>query len=142
MVKLLVLALATAALYAQDSAADAVRARQGELEEALIHADVATLDKMLTADFLRTPPGGRDTDKAAYSRLVASGQLKYISFENSEQKFRAYGETVLVTELSHLHTRSGQRAETEITLRLLWVWVRRDGQWLLAAVQGTEVPAR
>jgi ketosteroid isomerase-like protein len=135
--KLLVLAAVAGLLPAQDSAMEAVRARQSELEQALVQADVAKLDRMLTADFLRTPPGGRNTDKAAYSAILASGQLKYISFENSEQKYRVYGDTVLLTEMSKIRTRSGQRAESETTLRLLWVWVKRNGEWLLAGVEGT-----
>lgn len=131
-----------ASLFAAGTATDEVRARQSELEEALIHADVAKLDQMLTADFLRTPPGGRDTDKAEYSRLISSGQLRYLSFEDRDQKYRAYGDTVLVNMESHLRTRSRSGAESETTLRLIWVWVKRDSQWLLAGVQGTEVRQR
>jgi ketosteroid isomerase-like protein len=125
-------------VYAQGPAIDAVRARQLELEDALVHADIAKLDRMLTSDFVRTPPGGRDTDKAAYSELLRSGQLKYMSFDDREPKYRAYGDTVLVNVLSHLRTRSGTGPERESNLKLLWVWVKRDGQWLLAAVEGTD----
>lgn len=132
----------TTSLFAAGAASDEVRLRQSELEEALIHADMAKLDQMLTSDFLRTPPGGRDTDKAQYSRLISSGQLRYLSFEDHDQKYREYSDTVLVTMQSHLRTRSGVGAESQTTLRLIWVWVKRDGQWLLAGVQGTEVRPR
>jgi ketosteroid isomerase-like protein len=125
-----------------DRAIDAVRVRQQELEKALVYADMAKLDQMLTADFIRTPPGGRDTDKAAYSAIIRSGQLKYISFDDREPQFRAYGDTVLVNVLSHLRTRSGTGPERESNLKLLWVWVRRGDQWLLAAVEGTDFTAR
>ena len=121
------------------SAADEVRARQGELEQALIHADVAKLDLMLTSDFNRTPPGGRDTDKTQYAELISSGRLRYLSFEDRDVKYRVYGDTVLVNMESHLRTRSGSNPEAETALKLIWVWVKRDGQWLVAGVEGTEV---
>jgi ketosteroid isomerase-like protein len=141
----LVLPFLCLSLFAQapaDHAIDAVRARQQELEKALVDGDIAKLDQMLTPDFIRTPPGGRDTDKAAYSAIIRSGQLKYISFDDREPKFRAYGDTVLVNVLSHLRTRSGTGPERESNLKLLWVWVRRGDQWLLAAVEGTDSAIR
>lgn len=132
----------TASWLTAGTATDEVRLRQSELEQALIHADVATLDQMLTNDFLRTPPGGRDTDKAQYSRLISSGQLRYLSFEDRDQKYRVYGDTVLVNMESHLRNRLASGAESELNLRLIWVWVKQNGQWLLAGVQGTEVRQR
>jgi ketosteroid isomerase-like protein len=135
----LTLLIALTAWSCSASATDEVRARQGELEQALIHADMAKLDQMLTSDFIRTPPGGRDTDKAQYSELISSGRLKYLSFEDRDVKYRVYGDTVLVNMESHLRTRSGANPETETTLKLIWVWVKRDGQWLVAGVEGTEV---
>ena len=132
----------TASWLTASTATDEVRLRQNELEQALIHADMAKLDQMLTADFLRTPPGGRDTDKTEYSRLISSGQLRYLSFEDRDQKYRTYGDTVLVNMESHLRNRLASGAESELTLRLIWVWVKQNGQWLLAGVQGTEVRQR
>ena len=132
----------TASWLNASTATEEVRLRQGELEQALIHADMAKLDQMLTTDFLRTPPGGRDTDKTEYSRLISSGQLRYLSFEDRDQKYRAYGDTVLVNMESHLRNRLASGAESELTLRLIWVWVKQNGQWLLAGVQGTEVRQR
>jgi ketosteroid isomerase-like protein len=134
--------LSLPAQVSADRVIDAVRARQQELEKALVDADIAKLDQMLTPDFIRTPPGGRDTNKAAYSAIIRSGQLKYISFDDRDPKFRAYGDTVLVNVLSHLRTRSGAGAERESDLKLLWVWVRRGDQWLLAAVEGTNFTVR
>ena len=132
----------TASWLNASTATDEVRLRQSELEQALIHADIAKLDQMLTTDFLRTPPGGRNTDKTEYSRLISSGQLRYLSFEDRDQKYRAYGDTVLVNMESHLRNRLASGAESELTLRLIWVWVKQNGQWLLAGVQGTEVRQR
>jgi ketosteroid isomerase-like protein len=135
----LVFLIALTACCCSASAIDEVRAQQAELEQALTHADMAKLDQMLTGDFIRTPPGGRDTDKTQYSELISSGRLRYLSFEDRDVKYRVYGDTVLVNMESHLRTRSGANPEAESTLKLIWVWVKRDGQWLVAGVEGTDV---
>ena len=57
------IALAAIPLVGQDANIEAVRRMTQELEQALTHADMATLDKMVDDDFIRTPPGGRDTNK-------------------------------------------------------------------------------
>jgi len=127
---------------AQDSNIEAVRKMTRELERALLSADTAALEKLLTDDFVRTPPGGRETNKSQYISQIGSGQLKYVSFQNVEEKFRSYSETVLVNDVTDLHYRIGNGPESVIRLKLLWVWVKQDGQWRVAGVQGNEVPAQ
>jgi hypothetical protein len=96
---------------------------------------------MLTDDFLRTPPGGRDTNKAEWLGLIESGRLNYVAFEDSEDRYRVYGDTVVVNVLSNIHVRTNGR-EAETKLKLIWVWVRQNGQWRLAAVQGNQLASR
>lgn len=132
-------ALMAVCLRGQDANIDAVRKMAGELEQALTHADMATLRKIVTDDFIRTPPGGKDTNKSEWLGLVESGQLNYVAFEDSEVRYRGYGDTVVVNTLSNIHTRGSSGPERATKLKLIWVWVKQDGQWRLAAVQGNQV---
>jgi len=142
MVKALgLIALAALPLVGQDANIEAVRRMTQELEQALTHADMATLDKMVVDDFIRTPPGGRDTNKKEWFGLVQSGRLQYVAFEDSDVRFRSYGNTVVVNNVSNIHTRSSGGPERQGKLKLVWVWVKLDGQWKLAAVEGTQVTA-
>ena len=127
---------------AQDSNIEAVRKMARELERALLAADTAALEKLLTDDFVRTPPGGRETNKSQYISQIGSGQLKYVSFQNVEEKFRSYHDTVLVNDVTDLHYRIGNGPEGVIRLKLLWVWVKQEGQWRVAGVQDNEVPVQ
>ncbi len=126
-------------LAAQDASIDAVKKTAAQLEAALTHADIATLDKIVADDFLRTPPGGRDTNKKEWLALIQSGRLQYVAFENSDVRYRSYGDTVIVNLVSNIHTRSSGGPERQIKLKLIWVWVKLDGRWRLAAVQGNQV---
>jgi len=123
----------------QDSEIEAVRKMAAQLEQALTHADMATLKRIVVDDFIRTPPGGRDTNKSEWLGLVETGRLTYVAFEDSDVKYRAYGNTVLMNDVSNIHTRSGNGPERQTKLKLLWVWVKQGGEWRLASVEGTQV---
>lgn len=141
MVKSLTLmALLVLPLNAQDANVDAVRKMAGELERALIAADTSTLEKILTDDFLRRPPGGADTNKREYLSLLSSGRLKYVAFKNIEEKFRSYPNTVLVDDVTDIRARGANGSERDTRLKLTWIWVKLDGQWRLAGVQGSQAP--
>jgi ketosteroid isomerase-like protein len=115
------------------------RAAENHFREALLKSDTATLSKILTDDFLRTPPTTARTTKAQYLEALRTGSLKYLSIETQEAKYRTYGNTVLVDSVAALRVRiNGQ--ETEVQLRLLSVWIKQNGRWLLAAVQGNQMP--
>ena len=135
------IALLAVPLAAQDADIDAVRKMALQLEDALTHRDMATLEKIVTEDFIRTPPGGRDTSKKEWLGLVESKQLQYVAFEDSDERFRAYGNTVIINNVSNIHVRSIGGSERELKLKLIWVWVKTDGHWKLAAVQGNQVTA-
>ena len=142
MVKSLVwMALLALSLSAQNADVDTVRKLARELERALIAADTGTLEKILTDDFLRRPPGGADTNKREYLSLLSSGQLKYVSFKNVEEQFRSYPNTVLVDDVTDIRARGGNGSERDTRLKLTWIWVKLDGQWRLAGVQGSQAPA-
>lgn len=132
----------TALTAAAQGDIEAVRKAARELERALIAADTVALEKLLTGDFLRTPPGGRDTNRSEYISLIASGQLKYVAFENVEETFRAYANTVLVNDLTDLRYRSANGPERSMRLKLIWVWVKQNGQWRVAGVQGTQISSQ
>ena len=126
----------------QDGNIQAVRKSARELERALIAADSGALENLLTQDFLRTAPGGRDTNKTEYISLIASGQLKYVAFQNVEEKYRAHAGTVLVNDLTDLRYRSAGGSERSMRLKLIWIWVQQAGQWRVAGVQGTQIPSQ
>ena len=132
-------AFAVLPLAAQDTTnVSAVRKAQTDVQQILVRGDAAALGNILTEDFVRTPPDGIDTNKSEYISQIAAGRLKYLSTDNIEDRYRAYGNTVLVNTLTNVRYRANG-AERLVKLKVMWVWVRQAGQWRLAAVQGTEV---
>jgi ketosteroid isomerase-like protein len=140
--RLLGLALVASFALGQASPPKEMLAVETEFWSALIKADTEAMSRILTSDFLRTPPGGAATDKPTYVELVRSGRLKYISIDRKDVQYRVYGDTVVVNCTAPIRTSgvSGRTSDTE--LRLISVWVRQSGRWMLAAIQGTDVPGR
>jgi ketosteroid isomerase-like protein len=143
MTKSLMLSLlaVTSVLAASDAESiEAVKKGEATLRQSLMHRDTATLAKLMTEDFVRIPPSTPATPRAEYFSIIETGRLQYLSFEVDDAQFRAYGDTVIVQALVHLLTRSGDRPAAESRLRLLDVWVRQNGEWRLAVIQGNQAP--
>jgi ketosteroid isomerase-like protein len=128
-----------ASLAQAEDAVETIKKLEQELRQALIKADGDTLSKMLTDDFIRTPPTTPATTKSQWLEALGSGRLKYLSFETIEAKYRPHGDTVLVNSVARLRVSRGGE-ELQPQLRILDVWVKQQGRWLLASVQGNEMP--
>jgi ketosteroid isomerase-like protein len=123
-------------------AVEAVKKAEREFREALLRSDIETLGKLLTEDFIRTPPTTPATTKTQWLDLIRTGKQKYLAFDVKEAKYRAYGDTVIVNAVVSLRVRRGNEEATDLNLRLLQVWVKQDGRWLLAAIQGNQTPTQ
>ncbi|HKV05595.1 MAG TPA: nuclear transport factor 2 family protein [Candidatus Acidoferrales bacterium] len=116
-----------------------LRAAEDQLREALVKADTATLSKLLTDDYLRTPPTLPNTTKSQYFEVLRSGKLKYFSIDTKEATYRTYGDTAIVNSVTAFRVLVNGQQRDEV-LRILSVWVKQNGQWRLAAVQGNPTP--
>jgi ketosteroid isomerase-like protein len=70
---------------------------------------------------------------------VDSGEVRYVSIKRQDVKYRVFGDTVLVHAVTSIHGHTSGR-DVELVLRLLNVWVKENGEWRLAAIQGNEMP--
>jgi ketosteroid isomerase-like protein len=116
-------------------------AAEDQLQKALVKGDTETLSTLLTDDYLRTPPTTPNTTKAQYFEAIHSGAIKYLSFETKEATYRTYGITVIVNSVTAIRVSVNGQQRDEV-LRLINVWVKQDGRWQLAAVQGNPMPTQ
>jgi ketosteroid isomerase-like protein len=137
MVLLLAAALGFAASDSENIAA--VKKAEAAMREALVHSDTKAMARLLTDDFVRTPPTTPATTKTEWIGQIESGRLRYVSFEVQDAKYRGYGDTVLVNSVAKIRARTST-GEADLMLRLLAVWVKQNGEWREAAVQGNPMP--
>jgi len=118
-----------------------MRAAEDQLQKALVKGDTETLSQLLTDDYLRTPPTTPNTTKTQYLDALRSGTLKYSSIEAKESHYRTYGDIVIVNSVTAIRVNINGQQRDEV-LRLINVWIKQNGRWQLAAVQGNPLPSQ
>ena len=100
-------------------------------KEAMIHNDVATLDKLLSDDLAFTHSHGEFQDKAAVLKSSAPPQ-HILKMEFSNTTVKIYGNTALVkgrVDLWH--------PDSVVHMDVLHVWINGAKGWQLVARQAT-----
>jgi uncharacterized protein (TIGR02246 family) len=127
--------LAASSAFAQQSAAEqAILKLEQQWADAVIKADVATLDKLYTDDLTYTHSSGRVDTKASYIDSLKTGAAKYASIEREEVKVRFYGNAAIVTCRSVIKVNNNT-----IPSRYIHVYVKQKGAWRMAAHQTTRL---
>jgi ketosteroid isomerase-like protein len=137
----LALAAGCVAAASDSDSIAAVKKAEAAIRKAQVEGDTEAMARLLTDDFIRTPPSTPATTKAEWIAQLDSGRLKYLSFEVQDAKYRVFGDTVLVNSVAKIRARTGN-GDADLMLRLLSVWVKQNGEWREAAVQGNPVPGK
>jgi hypothetical protein len=105
----------------------------------LTEANVRAADRLLTDDFMLIDVmSGAEVPKAALLAALQSGDLKFESIEPADVRLRSYPGTAIVTGRTKLRIKY-QETRAEVHSRYTHVYVKVDGQWRLAAGQGTRI---
>ena len=105
----------------------------------LTEANIRAIDRLLTDDFLLIDVmRGGEVPKAELLAAMQSGNLKFESIEPADVGLCSYHSTAIVTgrtkmKIKFLETRAAVHS------RYTHVYVAIDGEWRLAAGQGTPI---
>jgi hypothetical protein len=111
---------------------ETIRGLQQKFDEAELHADAATLQRLLADDFLSIGPKGFTLDKKAW--IGRHGSFKYLALDSRDVDVRVYqGAAIVRCVQSNRATFQGQ--EMTHTVRTSTVWVPLDGEWRVVGVQ-------
>jgi ketosteroid isomerase-like protein len=104
--------------------------------QAVLHGDVAALDKMTSDDYTFITLRGELRTKPDILKGFASGSFHYESRQISDLKVRVYGDTAIVTGRS---VQKGMENGKDYSgdYRFTRVYVKENGRWLTAALQTT-----
>ena len=140
--------LLTIAFLAQQSPAAgqaeaAVNAELLKLErvwnEAHLSGDAQALDNLWADDLVVTVPRMRVFTKADGLAIVKSGHMRFERYETSNVHVQAYRDSAIATGRLR-RTRTVGEKSVEDDWQFTKVYVRREGQWKVAAFHASEAP--
>jgi len=118
--------------------ADDIERMEQERIQALIDADMPTLNAIYADDFFYNVASGQSVTKAEYLPRYESGDIKINVSESESRDIRVYGNTALVNGIVHVNATIGGE-DKDFRLRYLNVWVKRSKGWVLVARQSTNI---
>lgn len=98
------------------------------------NGDTAFMERTLADDFMAIGPRGFMLNKAQWLQRFTSGSLKYDQLDMDELQIRSYGDAAVATCRTNQKVRYQQQVAAS-ELRMMLVWVKQDGRWLLAGAQ-------
>lgn len=113
-----------------------------EAEQAVAAAhltlDIATIDRLLHANYVIVQPGGAHETKAQTLASLTTGERYWDLAESDDLEVRLYGDTAVVTGRWRGRGRNGD-VHFDYCARFLSTWVREAGEWRNVAYMATEV---
>lgn len=145
-----------AQVLSQKSQAEAeVLAAVADRDRALLAGDVTKVERSMEDEYLQTDVNGRVQDKAAWLKeyykpiapKIKSGEFRWGVFDRNDLQVRDFGSVAIVVgtlSLKAVGMRWSGKGWTSPgeTARFTQVWVKRDGQWKIAAVHNALLPEK
>jgi ketosteroid isomerase-like protein len=108
--------------------------------QAYVKGDIASLDKLLAAEYLFADQDGKTFTRAEDIASVKSGEFKMTSFKIDDLKIHVYTDFATVTGLNEfVATDSGKDASCKC--RFTDVFVKRAGRWQAVASHVSKLTA-
>jgi ketosteroid isomerase-like protein len=109
-----------------------------DLNEAVVKADLAVLERVLHEDYVHNRPNGVVEDRAQYLENRKARRVDFESLVPDEMEMRVYGDTAIVTGRSTAKGKD-QYGKMDGLRRWTRVLVRRDGRWQFVHFQATPI---
>ena len=101
--------------------------------KAFLDADVAALERVLTADFTLTLTNGEVSTRADQINELHNGKVHYDVFENYDMLTRLYGDSVAVVLGKTRVKGTADGKPFDRVVQFTDTLIKRDGRWQLAA---------
>lgn len=128
------LVLSSIATFGQGANEQKLIKMTNDLAAAFAGNDAATLDKVLTDDFLKTAASvNRAQPKEQFLGGLRTGRQKYLSYHLSNEKVQAYEGSGVVTANADFNVINGASPPAENHEVVTAIWVQQQGTWRCAA---------
>jgi ketosteroid isomerase-like protein len=125
----------TITVNAQSADEKAVADAGTQLNQGLINRDVKALDELVAPELSYGHSSGAVEDKAAFLKAVASGPVKYLAINVSNQTVQVNGDNAVTRQIQDLDL-VNNGTPTKLKIGNLLVWRKYNGKWKLIVKQG------
>jgi ketosteroid isomerase-like protein len=125
-------------LFAQSKDEDAVKKVSEELRMAMINADKAKLENLVTDQLSYGHSGGHIDDKKEFVEKIVSGKSDFVTIDIAGQTILISGKTAIVRHILKAQTNDSGKPG-EVQLRVMLVWQKLKGGWKLLARQAVKI---
>ena len=108
---------------------------------AMVAADKAALNELLADDLIYTHSNAVIDTKQSYIDGILGGRWAYAKAERPEETISVFGDCARVTGHVRLTLKNADGTTRQVNGRFLNLWLKRGGQWQMAAWQSTPIPA-
>ena len=108
-----------------------------QLKTAMINADKNLLEKLAGEKLSYGHSGGAVEDKKAFVEKIVSGKSDFVTIDLSDQVIGISGKTAIVRHQLKATTNDGGKPG-EVSLKVLLVWQKNNGNWKLLARQAVK----
>ena len=124
----------------QKKAAGEVMAVVSRWAEAVRDRDAKTLDAIFDNEVIVTTYDGKTRGKSEeMEAMKPNPNMRFASVENEDVAVRIFGDTAVVTALTKMKMVASGK-ESSFALRYTAVFVKRDGNWRIVALQTARAP--
>lgn len=109
-----------------------------KLRKAMVDGNKEELENSVSDKLSYGHSGGHIDDKKEFVEKIASGKSDFVSIDLTEQTVSVSGKTAIVRHILTAKTNDGGKPG-EVHLRVLLVWQKKGGQWILLARQAVKM---
>lgn len=106
---------------------------------ALVDGDLERASELHASDFQLITPIGAALSRDQYIGAIASGQIRYVTWDPGEIAVRTYGAAAVIRYRAHLEVVFSGHS---VPLSDYWhtdIYEQRDGQWVVVWSQATNI---
>jgi len=118
---------------------DEIRAAEKAWGAAVVQRDIASLDRLFTADLIYAHSTGKVETKAEYLDRLRSGKQRYDGLTHESLRVVSYGDSAVAHAIVRM-TGTNDNGPFNDHLMMIHLWVKQAGHWRLAAHQTTKIP--
>lgn len=126
-------------VFAQSKEVTAVANAVEKLRVAMIDANKSVLEEMVSDSLSYGHSTGRLENKAEFVGNIVSGKSDFVTIQLLEQTISVVHNNAIVRHILDATTNDSGKPGT-VKLKILLVWTKEKGKWILLARQAVKVP--